>query len=136
MTRERWEVRATHPVDGVIVSYSIHPATVNGPAHARDGAQRAARDYRERGLDPVVVHIRTYRVEVVYAWRHALGFASIGTRWLSFDLQTWTGMNAHRAEFRDPLGKHSRKRAKAAAVAAKPCGPCVLVAIRRRVKEA
>jgi hypothetical protein len=40
-----------------------------------------------------------------------------------------------RVIYTDPLGKHSRRRAKAAALAAKPAGPCVLVAIRRRVKE-
>jgi hypothetical protein len=35
----------------------------------------------------------------------------------------------------DPLGKRSRKRAKAAALAAKPAAACVMVAVRRRVRE-
>ena len=111
-----------------IVSYSLHPATVNGPAHARDGAQRAASEYRERGLVSRVVHIRTYRVEVVYAWRQVLG-----GYYDRHGLIVFTTKGAR--IFTDPLGKHSRRRAKAAAMAAKPVGPCVLVAVRRRVKE-
>lgn len=126
-----------------IVSYSLHPATVNGPAHARDGARRAASEYRDRGLVPTVVHVRTYRVEVVYAWAMA-GVRRIGCCWWCVGSRGTMGratVAAHwalrndRALFADPLGKHSRRRAKKAALAARPSGPCVLVAVRRRVRE-
>jgi len=135
---ERWEVRASDPAEGHVVSYSLHPATVNGPAHARDGARRAAHDYRERGLVPVVVHVRTCRVEVVYAWRAKWTSSDRDhgdwwSRWSGSDV--WMSDTTFRVIYTDPLGKNSRKRAKKAALAAKPSGPCVLVAVRRRVKE-
>lgn len=126
MTRERWEVTAVNPENGEeadVITYERHEAALT-----------RARVLRRAGWVPRVVHVRTYRVEVVYAWRYATVNAPLGARWLSFDLQTWTGMKPHRAEFRDPIGKHSRRRAKRAALAAKPSGPCVLVAVRRRVR--
>lgn len=126
MTRERWEVRAS--VNGFTVGYSLHPSTCNGPAHAREEALREAIDFRGRGLDPVIVHVRTYRVEVMYAWRQILGGY--------YDRHGLIVFTTKAARiYTDPLGKHSRRRAKAAALAAKPSGPCVLVAVRRRVKE-
>lgn len=79
-----------------------------------------------------LVRIRTYRVDVVYAWRAGRG------RDDAMDGAWWSGMWRYatltRTLYTDPLGKHSRRRAKAAALAAKPSGPCVLVAIRRRVR--
>lgn len=129
MTRERWKVTAVNPNNGEEADEITYAS--------RKQAMSRARSLRAAGWVPRIVHIRTYRFEVVYAWMHADSDVDDPdtARWLSFDNQTWTRMKAHRAEFRDPLGKHSRKRAKAAALAAMPAGPCVLVAIRRRVRE-
>lgn len=123
---ERWEVRWY----GNLV-HSIHDSAKG----CRKMLRLCNADNRTTGRCRLV-HVRTYRVEVVYAWMHADSDVDDPetARWLAFDQQTWTRMKLHRAEFRDPLGKHSRKRAKKAALAAKPSGPCVLVAVRRRVK--
>lgn len=116
MTRERWEARCAR---GLHIWHSLSRADCV-----------AARDERaKRGIvGDRLVHVRTYRVEVVYAWRRILGGY--------YDRHGLIVFTTKAARiYTDPLGKHSRRRAKAAALAAKPAGPCVLVAIRRRVKE-
>lgn len=124
MTRERWEVRKRTPFGGL-----SHVETFLA---GRDGAYEAADDARLRGWTAKVVHIRTYRVEVVYAWRAS---KALNTWWYGPIWLICIGTRSERRIFTDPLGKHSRRRAKAAALAAKPAGPCVLVAVRRRVKR-
>lgn len=77
-------------------------------------------------LDPEA-DMSEIRVEVVYAWRQILGGY--------YDRHGLIVFTTKAARiYTDPLGKHSRRRAKAAALAAKPSGPCVLVAVRRRVR--
>lgn len=127
MTRERWEVRARERV-----------WTFSGNDRAACLALSGAR--RRLGLEARFVHVRTYRVEVVYAWRAWRGIANESKpKWWWGQRRNysegWTDDNAQRRIFTDPLGKHSRRRAKAAALAAKPSGSCVLVAVRRRVRE-
>lgn len=110
--RERWEVRA--PSGFCERRFTSRPEAVKW--------------LQVRALaGETVVHVRTYRVEVVYAWRQILGGY--------YDRHGLIVFTTKAARiYIDPLGKHSRRRAKAAALAAKPAGPCVLVAIRRRVK--
>lgn len=71
-----------------------------------------------------LVHVRTYRVEVVYAWRHANDSDERApVLWWGrghSDGECWMGTKSRRTIFTDPLGKHSRRRAKAAALAVKP----------------
>lgn len=123
MTRERWEVRAG---ERVWTFFGDDRAACRSACLALAGARRRL------GLEARIVHVRTYRVEVVYAWRNSLPLIRFGW-WRSKNVLCT--LKSDRAIFADPLGKHSRKRARAAALAAKPAGPSVLVAIRRRVKE-
>lgn len=128
MTRERWEVTAVNPDNGEQadeIAYERH-----------ESATARAKALRRAGWVPRIVHIRTYRVEVVYAWRMTPSRTS-SEWWSDGSSCVPAGWNRYmyRTLFTDPLGKHSRRRAKAAALAAKPTGPCVLAAIRRRVRE-
>lgn len=123
MTRERWEVTALNPDNGEEADQITYAS--------REQAMRRARSLRAAGWVPRVVHVRTYRVEVVYAWQSGGGLPHW---WYRGDEDYWV-TKAQRSIYADPLGKHSRKRAKDAALAAKPLGPCALVAIRRRVRE-
>ena len=118
--KERWEVRSTFQRDDRIRDVC--------KAASRKAALEYAAGARERGWVANVVRIRTYRVEVVYAWRE------VGLWWWA-DGSHVTRNRDERRIFADPIGKHSRRRAKKAALAAKPLGPCVLVAVRRRVQE-
>lgn len=116
MTRERWEVRDA----------------IDNRVWASLGRIDSVDAIRERKMvGDRLVRIRTYRVEVVYAWRSSLPLIRFGW-WRSKNVLCT--LKSDRAIHTDPLGKHSRRRAKAAAMAAKPAGPCVLVAIRRRVR--
>lgn len=121
MTRERWEVRA--PSGFCERRFTSRPEAVKW--------------LQVRALaGETVVHVRVHRVEVVYAWRMTPSRTS-SEWWSDGSSCVPAGWNRYmyRRIFTDPLGKHSRRRAKAAALAAKPAGPCVLVAVRRRVKE-
>lgn len=116
---ERWEVTAVNPDNGETADEITYQQHVSATVRAKA--------LRRAGWVPRITHIRTYRVEVVYAWRE------VGLWWWA-DRSHVTRNRDERRLFADPLGKHSRRRAKKAALAAKPSGPCVLVAVRRRVK--
>jgi len=120
VTRERWEVTAVNPDNGETADEITYEQHVSATVRAKA--------LRRAGWVPRIVHVRTYRVEVVYAWRQILGGYYDRHGLIVF---TTKSARIHT----DPLGKHSRRRAKKAALAARPTGPCVLVAVRRRVKE-
>ena len=115
MTRERWEVRAPS-------GFCERRFTSRSEAVERLHVRALAGE--------TVVRIRTYRVEVVYAWQSGGGLPHW---WYRGDEDYWVAKEKRRI-YTDPLGKHSRRRAKKAALAARPAGPCVLVAVRRRVR--
>lgn len=125
--KERWEVRSTFRRDDRIRDVC--------KVESRNAAWEYAVGASERGWVAKVVRVRTYRVEVVYAWRTGLGhYSSDGDWWSDVSRCGWVD-KGFRTLYADPLGKHSRRRAKKVALAAKPSGPCVLVAVRRRVQE-
>lgn len=130
--KERWEVRWHDPRFDSDEWWDPLP----GDADPESGAREMALSLRGRGMRGVRI-VRIVRVEVVYAWRASDDHfdANHGDWWSEHSRRGWVPHKGYRELYADPLGKHSRKRAKKAALAAKPSGPCVLVAVRRRVQE-
>lgn len=127
--KERWDVECVFKRDNVLVDlrqFVVSPGA--DPELSRKAAHRAAADARARGWSTTITHVVTRKYEYVYSWRAS---KELNTWW--FD-GIYVGSALRRDIYVDPLGKYSRKRAKAGALANKPPGACTLVAVRRRVK--